>query len=498
MSETIKIENCGPIKALEVTLGDPGVYVVRGPNGCGKTTLLDTLDVVTNSGDRKPTKREGAAVGKVEALGVILRLGQKVTRGGKLVIQSVEGQNALGVLIDPQIKDPVAADKRRIEALVAMCGAKAGRELFLDLDPEADDLLPAMPTGCELTTYANSARAFLHEAALQAEKDAVRQEANASAAEAAGKGVDLKLADVDPNDLAEQLTLCQKRAAIIENQIAETAERKRKAEEARKRLAIIDGGISEDQATERLRIARENLGSLQAVVQKEEGEIRDAQRRLDSAKHEASKAMSEVEGAQTLIVQVKRNAELRAACEAQIAEAAKEGPTQEQFNAEVLKVHEARRTIEAAAVARKAREQLEAAAEFLEAAETQDKRSKRLRKAAWSVDKVLAAQIERLETPVEIKDGRMICRVPPGSDGREVFVHDLSYGQRAQLFGVPFCRALGKGGLGTVDQRTWEGLDGRGREQFAALVRSQGVYVLTAEAERDPEKCDEEIRVEQF
>ena len=87
----IKATDAGPIRGLEFELQGPGVYVLRGPNGCGKSTLLDAVDVVSGKGDRRPTKREGAAMGRVEVGGATLKLGQRVTKTGALEVAAVPG-----------------------------------------------------------------------------------------------------------------------------------------------------------------------------------------------------------------------------------------------------------------------------------------------------------------------------------------------------------------------------------------------------------------------
>jgi hypothetical protein len=369
-----------------------------------------------------------------------------------------------------------------------MCGGKADRSAFVKLDPEVDSLLPDGELSPDTGTVQMAAvvRQRLHAAALAAEKESQALEAKRAAGEAVAAGVDLSLAAISPVDMTAQATEAQRRLIGLQEQ-AKAAEKSRQAaDEARTKLRAIP---SDDPQK-----ASDAMSAARTVAISASNDVRQAERMLDELRKIADEKNAAVRLATAEYEAAKRNAELRSACEAQIAAGQVAGPTDAELIEADEAVEQARQRIEQAAIARKAAEQLDAANEFSKAAAYQSERAQRLRQAAWSVDSVLADQIATLGAPVAIKEGRMVAT----DKGREVFVHDLSPGQRAQLFGVPFVRVLGKQGLGTIDQRTWLQLDGRGKADLQKLVVESGYYVIAEGIEDDPEKCDRPISVEKF
>lgn len=483
----ITATDAGPIRGLEFELSGPGVYVLRGPNGCGKSTLLDAVDAAAGKGDRKPTKRDGAALGRVEVAGVVLKLGAKVTKTGSLEVQSVEGQSALGTLIDPGYKDETVADQHRIEALLALVGAKSDPQAFAALDREAGEIIQCLPIQTSAVAAADMMRKALHDRALTAERDAERFAGQEQAARAAAEGVDISA----PCDDAELQTAFQW-AALEQSRLTTAAKAGLKARQdaqaARQRLASVEDGDSLASATIACAKARECMEHTNEVIADLKWSLEKAQSDL---REENARHASEVKS----LANATERASLREQLESVIsAGESAEVPTTAEIEAAQLAVDASRNSLQMAALVRKAREQVANANGFADATKQQATRAERLRKAAWAVDGVLADQIAQLGVPVSIREGRMVVE----RNGREVFIGDLSHGERAALFLGPLSRSLGKGGLATVDQSTWESLDGEARSAIAAESARLGIYILTAESEKNAAECARPIRVEQY
>ncbi len=122
--KTIEIDHVGPVRHLTIPIPEQGgVVVLRGRNGSGKTTVLDGVESLYNKSARKGLRPNDAAPsGSVEGLGVTVRLGRSNTVTGELVCESLDGRVDPSQLVDPGIKDPLAADSRRLATLIRLAG----------------------------------------------------------------------------------------------------------------------------------------------------------------------------------------------------------------------------------------------------------------------------------------------------------------------------------------------------------------------------------------
>lgn len=121
---SVQIEGVRAIRQLEIPIESGSVVVLRGPSGAGKSTALKAVAAgITGKGNGLlPT--DGRESGAIRVPGVTVRIGARTTSRGKpehnwVVVEDTQG---IATLIDPDIKDPAAADKRRIETLLSMVG----------------------------------------------------------------------------------------------------------------------------------------------------------------------------------------------------------------------------------------------------------------------------------------------------------------------------------------------------------------------------------------
>ena len=124
---TLRVQNVKAIRNLQVDLVPGTVTVFNGPNGVGKSTALDTIRSAVarkNVADLEPTDGERAGVAEFD--GVTIKVGRTVRFDGKgePTCVLIEGGDDVAAFIDPGVKDPVAADRKRLERLCSIVGAE--------------------------------------------------------------------------------------------------------------------------------------------------------------------------------------------------------------------------------------------------------------------------------------------------------------------------------------------------------------------------------------
>jgi hypothetical protein len=158
-------------------------------------------------------------------------------------------------------------------------------------------------------------------------------------------------------------------------------------------------------------------------------------------------------------------------------------------------VIDAREAIERGALARKAKEQLEAAKDFAEAAKQTEIKAAKLRDNATKTDAILAAELQRIGCPwypVDVPAGSGTARRLKVKHPRrgETLVSELSEGERARD-AIDVALALsGKSDRPAVlilRQEQFEGLQPKVRAEIDQHAKDRGVVILTAAASDDEE-----------
>ena len=130
----VVINNIGPIEHLELAAKPGTITVLRGNNGRGKSTALDAISALTRGGTGLES-RDGTVGGTASGFGVQIKVGRGGAnrRTGDLIVTAVEDRLSIADFVDPPVKDPVAADSRRLKALVGLVGLVAKPEMFHEL-----------------------------------------------------------------------------------------------------------------------------------------------------------------------------------------------------------------------------------------------------------------------------------------------------------------------------------------------------------------------------
>ncbi len=144
MTDFISLQNVGAISQAVIPLSETGgVTVFRGRNGCGKSTGLETISTLASGRSKLPPLRDGEKLGLVSGFcsKIDLRLSGSRRGGNKpeLVVDSIEGKFSISDLVNPNIKDPKAADNARLKALITLIGVDATPDLFATLFPTKEE-----------------------------------------------------------------------------------------------------------------------------------------------------------------------------------------------------------------------------------------------------------------------------------------------------------------------------------------------------------------------
>jgi len=236
----ISIENVGPIEGLNIPVpAGGGIVVLRGRNGSGKTTALESTDrLLGNKGARlEPT--DGARKGSVDGLGARLTVGRSVRRTGELEVQALAGVDPMA-FVDPGLKDADAADQRRLQHLCGLAGLTGLPAAFEEVAQTCglDDLRTA-----QLPDDPVAAAGFLRREA-QAKARAVEEEAQRRRTAAQGALDALGGAEHDVEDLPDLDGPLERLAARLQELKGHREQRQRTGD----RLQMLDRKIAETRA----------------------------------------------------------------------------------------------------------------------------------------------------------------------------------------------------------------------------------------------------------
>ena len=130
----VTIKNVGPIAEQVIDI-KPGVNVVRGKNGSGKSESLDAVDALVK-GRGKLQARDGTKSGEVTGWDARISVAKSTRRTGSVDVTTLEGRFSIDDLVDPGFKDAAVADSARIKALLGLTGTEARLAAFAEIADE--------------------------------------------------------------------------------------------------------------------------------------------------------------------------------------------------------------------------------------------------------------------------------------------------------------------------------------------------------------------------
>lgn len=470
MSKSIEINDVGPIRSVSIPVPQGGgVVVLRGGNGSGKSTALDAVDAMARgSGSLQARARRGSKRGEVAGLGAKINVGlRRAVRTGDLEVASFDSRASVAELVDPGVKDPEAADRRRMAVACTLAGIRPDSSLFEKVLGD----LPEVPNSDDLVTYAESLRAAYQSAAREQERVGDRESGVCASLREAAM---IPVSYTSSEDTDAALEAAVKALAQVESRQAEWERNEERRVEARKVLDRIgEGHTSPVEAKRALEekqveqeIARTKVAGLEAALE----EARETYRGLT---YEVESLTQKVDHAATIQAAVdEANAVLEHDAES------KPSPQEKEAAEEAVKTARYRAKIKAEgdkAVAKG--EELAAARRRLEEAMTAAEANREAAIRVWDVvADHLAAVMPR---GLRVVNSRLVVE----SGSKQVEFAELSDGERWRIALDLAIEAMGGAGLIAIEQPAWEGLDGNARSHIAQHAEDRGVVIVTAEAD---------------
>lgn len=500
MDKTITIKNVGPVEDVTIPLTD-GVVVLRGMNDSGKSTTLEALSRLLG-GDARIKRRYGTPHGVVEGLGATIRVVASPRQTGEVQAWAIEGKLALAALVDPGIADPVAADRKRVKALLTIQGVTADATLFHDLfeSPEAFDAIASTGArnAADVVEMAGLLKRDAELAARKLEDDATAADGKASGCRESAGEIDTTV-ETEAEKLQADLEAAIREEARLGQQQADADEAAARIKQAKIRLA---GAQADYQGPSEVEAA-----AIVSTAERAEIEADEAEQVAKQAHERTVVAVADAEHRRALadecLMTARQHDKVVAECVAAMSGTMVMPPDDDMLDRAAVATSDARLDVEAGALARRAVTQLAQADGHQQAAEAARTHAQQLRDAAAGTFDVLAEVIESdVLLPVSDDKGRFRLAVEVDGADQRKYYHDLGPGERwtrALTEGANRVRALGAEGLAilVIPQPAWEGLDWRNREIVDAHCRALGVTVLTGEASKQPGD-DAAIRGEVF
>ena len=488
--DSVVVKDIGPIGRVSIPIPEHGgVVVLRGRNGAGKTTCINAASALLG-GKELLSKRDGTSVGSIEGFGARLSVNKSTRRSGELEVSSIAGDFDISDLIDPRIKDPAAADKKRIEALLSLTGIKADSRSFAALadSPEEFDAIakPESLNTEDIVYMASHIKRDFEAAARNAESQATTSEGHANGLKEATAGIDLT-AESDAAILQANLEAAIAKNAALQADATSAKDKIDAAKQAqanldamakRERKSIVSLVTDEELAASWLAIAKQEHNDAQAALEDLEAKVRQAQAALDQSANRVSAKTSCLEAAKEAREAGEREEALLDGWKQTIAASTEtKGPSQKDIELAATTVTSCREAIEIGAAVRKAKEQIASQKQHAANAKTLKAKAERLRQAAKATEDVLSDAIQ--SGLWRISEGRLVVQTARGLE----FVHDLSPGIRGRMAidivadHVPADMPI------TVSQEVWEGLDPYNQNAIDTKAKAKGVVVLSAEAD---------------
>ncbi len=480
------VKDVGAIKELIVPVPEEGgVVIARGPNGCGKSTLLRAAQGLLGDKKDKASLRhhDDAEKGFISLGDATLTLGRSNRSSGALDIHSLAGRVDLGDIVDPQVEDPLRADKRRIEAIFKVAGSSMeGTELKKLLPADVVESLDWKDSAGEepILDVADRLRSVLTERARNLEKKGQERAAQA-------KAMKIGKHEAFTCPTAEEIQQAKDDFQAKTEEGIKLAERKRLADEQFDRVAKA-----------RREFAEADGQDLQSKIDSLEADIKEAYGKFEQfgaeiSKHE--KAILELRdarnkaGADCEALEVKKDAlhkqlKYREQLEAIIAESV-QPITEEQVNQHRAAVDEARTLWDELRQAEQDAKTLEKANAIEKEAETIEADSKKAREVAGKgIDSALGKLIGKVFPGSQFLEGRLAVEHPKRGT---TYFGELSDGERWTVVLNLATSLCPDSTMLVVPQIAWEGLDGANRQKINDWAKEHKIVVLTAESSKEVE-----------
>lgn len=486
ITKSIEIENIGPVEHLTIPVPeDGGLVVLKSKNGGGKSNTLAAVESLA-TGKGKVSVRDGALRGQVSGLGVTITASRSTRRIGELEVESLEGKLSISELVDPGLKDPGAADAKRIKALVSLTGSDATASEFHKLlgskERFEEIVSPSSIDGTDWVQMADKIKRDI-------EKEARKEEDRAEYAEGKARGL-AELGEVVDGDIespealqSDLIEAAQALSVLQERKRSEQQERER-ASKARARIERLSDGLAEriDMLTANETATAERYDSLVHQEEVMQHQIDELQSRLRLVQEEKSTAWDRLTDTRERLSEAKESEqeilELQGSLE--VAMAPVDDSEIEFAERNVAGIKE---RIERAAVAKEKADKIHEANAIRKQAAEHRRKAIELRNAAKSTDAILSELVAKYCDVLRVEHGRLVLNTTRGT----TYFAELSHGERVKLAIDIAIRKLGTAAIVVLEQEFYEGLDAFARRDVHEHAKLRKVLVLTAESSTDSE-----------
>lgn len=483
MNATIEIENIGPVEEFSAEL-KPGITVLRGPQGVGKTTILRTVELAT-TGDvaGKLSKRDGSKQGEATVAGKTLKINKTTRYDGELEVEGL-GDCDLAAIHTPKFEKPETRDADRIKQLVRLAGIESSFALFNGLIPPDVTIDPEDVQSDDLVVMAGKVKREIDKVALAAEKESDKDAATAKAKLDSIKGLDLsKEPDTDAlraawnTAIANESTL--KANALAATNAAQQAEQSRKKLDealAKTTISVDDAMAAQSRAYTEQKDADNNVANLKTQLAAAEAAAKDAKAKAEAADETLKQASLHAQNIATLRESLAEN--VTGPTEQELLQATEAKDKAEFAYNEGIRIKDALKIEKEARAAN-------------DAAKLHSKRAEKLREAATKCFKVVTDAIGKIpDCPLFVREIDGSPRLCLKTDRSEAEPFDeLSDGERWKVL-IPLATAPNR--VVTLSQAGFGELQPANRTLLHRLVAERGGYLLTAQAD------DGELRAETY
>lgn len=478
----LKVKNTKAIRELDVELEPGTITVLNGPNGAGKSTTLDVLQAAItrkNIGDLQPT--DGERAGLVEFDGVTIKVGRRVSFSGEPdgTVCLVEGGDDILGFINPGIKDPEAADRKRLEKLCAIVGAEltdADLRKFI-----GDDLWDDWRASKAAFITKNSGIVDT----VKNLKRWLEEQARDLEAKVAGLTAEIDAIGPLPYSTTEvpDVVAMQREADQIVVSLGDLRARQKASKEAAQSLgAIRDVLLDEESLRHDLEMTVQSLDGVATDIQTLEAklvELKAERAALESTKGSLLEKIETAKKQSTRLEALQQQAR-DAVTDQEIADAEQKRAEKQREIADAIVLQDRMRSADEhrqrLTSAKSQREKLEAQAESCRA-------------KAVEAPKMLQKVVENLDGWTISTDVRLCCST---DRSRHEAFSDLSPGLKAVRALELSCMRPGTGSgrkIVVLPQEVWESLDGKNRQLVHKWTKERGLIVVTGEC-RQREKCE--------
>jgi len=482
--DTIQLKNLGPIVDLVIPVPvGGGISIVLGPNDCGKSLGLDGIGKMLG-GKQHVSQRDGQPnPGEIRYGDVLLRVGKSTRVIGEAEVLSIEGRLSIADLVEPHIKDPVAADKARTKALCRLTGAVADPAVFYDAVGgrerfEAVVTASACDTD-DLVDMQRMVKRDLDLAARKAEDTAKKADGAAKAAAAFIEGIDLEA----PCDAAALQQTVEAAISVLQDLRSRKTAAFDAAARAEKATEAIDRALAEYQGptVEDARTAVKTAQEAVAQAKLDEQQALEAYQRAQHVTSSANQLLALDQQAQSAAV---NHAQTIAEWQATMEAGRVTGPTAEEIGAAEAFLNATRVAFEQGVLVRQALQYARHLDDAKALRFTAGIEAMRLRDAGRDTELVLAEVVSA--EGLTLLDGRW-CTEQPGRG--KVFFADRSRGTRAAIaIGLVAKRLRELGNLPALvpyPQELWEGMDRTNRDKVRAACLELNINIVTGQCDHD-------------